>query len=229
MTLLWWKEIHFFHLSFLNLNLSVNMSDLLCCFFATSWESCFAGKYEPGNPKKPLHQCNFYGSVEAGNKMKEMLSLGSSRPWREAMEKMTGQRKMSTKAIREYFEPLEAWLKNENKRSGVTVGWGETDVDLMCEQTVSRSSNVKERPGEWKRDFNNISFLILPRIPGNKILIPPTRMNIHPSISSQHAFNSQVATLQVDHSHSQQEVFLWWFLSSNCSWLELSTIRLCWT
>ena len=64
------------------------------------------------------------------------------------MEKMTGGRKMSTKAIREYFQPLEAWLKGENKRSGVTVGWGETDVDLMCEQTVSRTSSVKERPGE---------------------------------------------------------------------------------
>ena len=78
--------------------------------------------------------------------MKEMLSLGSSRPWREAMEKMTGQRKMSTKAIREYFQPLEAWLKGENKRTGVTVGWGETDVDSMCQQTVT--SSVRERPGE---------------------------------------------------------------------------------
>ena len=103
---------------------------------ATNSPSYFPGKYEPGNPKKPLHQCNFYGSVEAGNKMKEMLSLGSSRPWREAMQKMTGQRKMSTKAIREYFAPLEAWLKAENKKTGVTVGWGETDVDSMCQQAV---------------------------------------------------------------------------------------------
>ena len=36
-----------------------------------------SGKYEPGNPKKPLHLCNFYGSVEAGNKLKEMLELGN--------------------------------------------------------------------------------------------------------------------------------------------------------
>ena len=117
-------------------------------------ESYFPGKYEPGNPKKPLHQCNFYGSVEAGNKMKEMLSLGSSRPWREAMEKMTGQRKMSTKAIREYFQPLESWLKSENKRTGVRVGWGETDVDSMCRQTVG---SRKEFPGEeLTRQHSNI-------------------------------------------------------------------------
>ena len=92
----------------------------------------FSGKYEPGNPKKPLHQCNFYGSVEAGNKMKEMLSLGASRPWRDAMEKMTGERKMSTKAIREYFQPLESWLKQKNKKNGVTVGWGQAAMDNMC-------------------------------------------------------------------------------------------------
>ena len=80
--------------------------------------------------------CNFYGSVEAGNKLKEMLELGTSRPWRDAMEKMTGERKMSTKAMREYFQPLEAWLKEENRRNGVTVGWGRTDQDLICERNL---------------------------------------------------------------------------------------------
>ena len=87
--------------------------------------------------------------------MKEMLSLGSSRPWREAMEKMTGQRKMSTKAIREYFAPLEAWLKEENRKTGVTVGWGETDVDSMCQQTFSRT---KEFPGEKTTKVQHFSF-----------------------------------------------------------------------
>merc|ERR1711910_4037 len=105
-----------------------------------------SGKYEPSNPKKPLHQCNFYGSVEAGNKMKEMLSLGASRPWRDAMEKMTGQREMSTGAIREYFQPLESWLTQENEKNGVTVGWGKTDLDQMC-QSAEDSLNIQY----WKR------------------------------------------------------------------------------
>ena len=83
--------------------------------------------------------CNFYGSVEAGNKLKEMLELGTSRPWRDAMEKMTGERKMSTKAMREYFQPLEAWLKEENRRNGVTVGWGQTDPHLMCQTPEDQS------------------------------------------------------------------------------------------
>ena len=93
-----------------------------------------SGKYVPGDPKKPLHRCNFYGSREAGDKLREMLQMGASRPWMEAMEKMTGQKKMSTKALREYFEPLEMWLKKENKKSGAQVGWGKVNVDAVCAQ-----------------------------------------------------------------------------------------------
>merc|ERR1711981_975416 len=63
---------------------------------------------------------------------KEMLVLGASRPWKEAMMKMTGQPEMSTKAIREYFEPLEKWLEVQNKEAGVTVGWGLTDMSRLC-------------------------------------------------------------------------------------------------
>jgi len=91
-----------------------------------------SGRYVPGDPKKPLHRCNFYGSVEAGNKLKEMLVLGASRPWKEAMMKMTGQPEMSTKAIREYFEPLEKWLEEQNSAAGVSVGWGATDMSRLC-------------------------------------------------------------------------------------------------
>ena len=65
-----------------------------------------------------------------------MLKMGASRPWPEAMEKMTGQRKMKTQALREYFKPLEEWLKNENEKSGVKIGWGQVDVDEICEQAL---------------------------------------------------------------------------------------------
>lgn len=96
-----------------------------------------SGQYVPGDPKKPLHRCNFYGSKKAGDKLREMLAMGASRPWPEAMEKMTGQRKMSTEALREYFEPLEVWLKRENEKSGAKVGWGSVEVDAMCQQAKS--------------------------------------------------------------------------------------------
>jgi len=50
-----------------------------------------------------------------------MLSMGASRPWPDALEKLTGQRSMDATALIDYFEPLMSWLKKQN--SGVQVGW----------------------------------------------------------------------------------------------------------
>merc|ERR550525_2138706 len=105
-----------------------------------------SGRYVPGDPKKPLHRCNFYGSVEAGDKLKEMLVLGASRPWKEAMMKMTGQPEMSTKAIREYFEPLEKWLEEQNRLAGVSVGWGATDMSRLCGGGDGRAEPETPKP-----------------------------------------------------------------------------------
>ena len=98
------------------------------------------GKYVKGDPEKPLHQCNFYGSLEAGDKLREMLKLGASKPWKEIMEVMTGEPKMSTDALREYFAPLEKWLKAENAKNGVRVGWGQYQDDKMCKKAESHGN-----------------------------------------------------------------------------------------
>lgn len=52
-----------------------------------------------------------------------MLSLGSSKPWPEVMKVITGQDKMDSGAILEYFKPLEHWLQAKNKEVGETIGW----------------------------------------------------------------------------------------------------------
>lgn len=43
---------------------------------------------------------------------RDLLQLGSSKPWQDAMEAMTGTRKMNVDALKEYFKPLQDWLKN---------------------------------------------------------------------------------------------------------------------
>ena len=52
-----------------------------------------------------------------------MLSMGSSKPWPEAMRAITGQDKMDASAFREYFKPLEDWLMAKNKELGEPIGW----------------------------------------------------------------------------------------------------------
>ena len=69
----------------------------------------------------PLHRCSFYGNEEVGKSLNEMLAMGSSKPWPDALEAFTGERQMSGRAMLEYFAPLKKWLDEQNK--GKPVGW----------------------------------------------------------------------------------------------------------
>lgn len=69
-----------------------------------------------------------------------MLKMGSSKPWPDAMEVITGQRNMDAKPLMRYFTPMYEWLKEENKRNGEYVGWdvpkkGKIDSDLFWRYT----------------------------------------------------------------------------------------------
>ncbi len=69
----------------------------------------------------PLDQCSFYGSEQAGKRLEEMLAMGNSQPWPDALEKLTGTREMDASAIIDYFQPLLGWLEEQNE--GKTCGW----------------------------------------------------------------------------------------------------------
>ncbi|HZX94011.1 MAG TPA: M2 family metallopeptidase, partial [Myxococcales bacterium] len=71
--------------------------------------------------KGPLHECSFFGSKEAGQRLWKMLSMGASKPWPDALFAITGQRQMDGSALLEYFQPLQAWLKQQNQ--GKQCGW----------------------------------------------------------------------------------------------------------
>ena len=70
---------------------------------------------------EPLYRCSIYGNKEAGRRLNEMLQMGASRPWPEALEKLTGQRKIDATAILDYFAPLKKWLDEQN--AGKPSGW----------------------------------------------------------------------------------------------------------
>jgi peptidyl-dipeptidase A len=73
------------------------------------------------NCTQPLNRCSIYDSKEAGAKLKEMLEMGQSRPWPQALKALTGQTQMDATAIRDYFAPLQKWLDEQN--AGKPVGW----------------------------------------------------------------------------------------------------------
>ena len=69
----------------------------------------------------PLHQCNIYGNLEAGKKLRDMMALGASQPWPDTLEQMTGSRQMDASAIAEYFAPLVSYLSEQTQ--GLQCGW----------------------------------------------------------------------------------------------------------
>ncbi len=71
--------------------------------------------------KGPLHRCSFYGDKAVGAKLNEMLKMGQSKPWPDALQTFTGSREMSGDALVAYFAPLKTWLDQQNK--GKPSGW----------------------------------------------------------------------------------------------------------
>src|SRR5437763_16997131 len=57
----------------------------------------------------PLHRCSIYGNKEVGRRFNAMLSLGSSKPWPEALAAFTGVRELDASAIVDYFAPVDRW------------------------------------------------------------------------------------------------------------------------
>ncbi|XP_068687414.1 angiotensin-converting enzyme-like [Montipora foliosa] len=74
----------------------------------------------------PLHTCSIYNSTEAGKKIGDMLKMGKSKPWPDALEKLTGSKEVDVSAITEYFKPLYDWMKEQRKAIGYAPpGWDE--------------------------------------------------------------------------------------------------------
>ncbi|KAF5302725.1 hypothetical protein FQR65_LT08467 [Abscondita terminalis] len=73
-----------------------------------------AKQYDPNNSSLPLYKCDFYQSKEVGQKLRNGLSLGVSKHWKDVLKEMTGETDLDATAILEYFDPLLKYLKEEN-------------------------------------------------------------------------------------------------------------------
>jgi peptidyl-dipeptidase A len=67
----------------------------------------------------PLYRCSIYGNKKAGAKFQQMLAMGTSKPWPEALKAITGSEKMDATAMLEYFAPLKTWLDEQNKQLAI--------------------------------------------------------------------------------------------------------------
>ncbi|QHT71924.1 M2 family metallopeptidase [Rhodocytophaga rosea] len=68
------------------------------------------------NPKAT----NYYGSKPTGDFLKQILSPGASRDWRELLKESTGK-ELNAEAMLNYFQPLMVYLKEVNKGRKYTL------------------------------------------------------------------------------------------------------------
>ncbi|XP_013394530.1 angiotensin-converting enzyme-like [Lingula anatina] len=110
------------------------------------------------NQTGPLHMCDIYRSTEAGAKLGNMLKLGSSKPWPEALEKVTGTRNMSANAILLYFKPLIDWLKVQNQ--GQTITWSEEcPIEYYTTTSVPSTAKPANSTGRLHNGFFIVAFI----------------------------------------------------------------------
>ena len=74
--------------------------------------------------RKILHQdprsCNYADNKEVGTWLNNILKKGGTEDWRKVLKEVTGE-DISTRAMAEYFRPLQSWLEEQNK--GRQIGW----------------------------------------------------------------------------------------------------------
>lgn len=66
------------------------------------------------------------------------MSKGASQPWQEILEEALGEGRLDGSALREYFAPLEEWLRLENLRTNEYVGWN-YDGDY-CKRSIETAN-----------------------------------------------------------------------------------------
>lgn len=92
----------------------------------------------------PLFKCDLYNSKEAGTALARMLKLGSSLPWQDAMEVLTGQREVLATPLLNYFEPLRIWLEKKNRENGEFIGWDIPVPNDECSNDTPNEIDVEE-------------------------------------------------------------------------------------
>jgi peptidyl-dipeptidase A len=69
---------------------------------------------------QPPQSCNYAGRTEVGDFLRTIMEKGATQDWRTVLREATGE-ELSTRAMLEYFAPLQHWLEEQNR--GRPIGW----------------------------------------------------------------------------------------------------------
>jgi peptidyl-dipeptidase A len=93
---------------------------------------------------QPPQSCNYAGNKEVGAWLENILKKGGTEDWRKVLKEATGE-DLSTRAMVEYFQPLAAWLEEQNK--GRQIGWDDEKKDDREDKEKHEEQKEKEGRG----------------------------------------------------------------------------------
>jgi peptidyl-dipeptidase A len=67
-----------------------------------------------------VHATNYFGNKDVGKFIQDIMSPGGTGDWRKLLKDKTGE-DLSARAMLDYFSPLMAWLKEQNKGRNYTL------------------------------------------------------------------------------------------------------------
>lgn len=101
-----------------------HINDNPCYYYSYAIATVLKFQFHDHIARKILHQppqhCNYAGKKEVGDFLRRMLAPGGTRDWRQLLRETTGE-DLSTRAMKEYFAPLQSWLEKQN--AGRQIGW----------------------------------------------------------------------------------------------------------
>ncbi|XP_055906896.1 angiotensin-converting enzyme-like [Eupeodes corollae] len=92
-----------------------------------------SGQYSRSMESESINNCDFYGSKKAGDALKQMMQLGSSKPLREVLSTMFPENpSLNAESLLQYYTPMKSWLIKMNSQDNVNVGWTHSDKKVAA-------------------------------------------------------------------------------------------------
>ncbi len=101
-----------------------HINDTPCYYFSYAIATVLRFQLNDYIARNILHQppqnCNYAGNRDVGNFLRRIMEKGATEDWRKILRDATGE-ELSTRAMVEYYRPLEKWLEEQNR--GRKIGW----------------------------------------------------------------------------------------------------------
>jgi peptidyl-dipeptidase A len=101
-----------------------HINDTPCYYYSYAIATVFKFQLNDHIARKILRQsprnCNYADNKQVGEFLRTVMAKGGSEDWRKVLKDATGE-DLSTRAMAEYFRPLEKWLEVQNQ--GREIGW----------------------------------------------------------------------------------------------------------